>query len=669
MARGSFPPPRYNRSRRGRSAASFVVLALVGAIALGAVGIGIFRNGTPNTPSTPVVQVNNRGTPAIVPSPTPVKVKVPIRGGRYTEAIVGGVPVAVNPLLPNTDANITGLVFSGLTRIDGQGNVYGDLADKIDLDPEGKIYTFHIRDGATWHDGQPVTPDDVLFTIRLIQDPNYPGDATLADLWRTVTVDLPGGNQVRFTLKDRYSPFIGLTTLGLLPKHLLGGIKAEELPDQAFNLAPIGTGAYRFVNLDRTAPAVTLTLYPQHYEVKTETAYFIQELRFQYYPSYDVALEAAKQSKASGVLGLAEIPIPSLNQTSVAVNGQKGQSWNFYGYDIAAYTALLMNNQSPIFSDRAVRQAVGYAIDRKGLVKAIFNDLATPGDGPILPKTWAYKPEDAKHPYDPAQAKKTLEDAGWKAKAAGQPREKDGVKLTFTLLTNGTAQRPEVAQMVADQLRAVGFDVQVNKIALSAFDLQRTYLEPRNYDAVIFGYKDLLSDPDPYPLWHSTQAGSGYNFTDFRDSDADQQLENGRRATNPNERKLLYGQFQDVFASEVPAVVLYYPRYVVAMSDAVQGVTPDTINSVSDRFRNIGRWFLLYDEKTTVQATQDTQPRVPESTPVVPSAAALPTGGAGSAPAATRSATVTGSAPAGTPATGATPPAMAMPTPSPTRKP
>lgn len=663
MARGSYPPPpRYRSRRRNRSAASFVVLAIVGVIALGAVGFKAFQGGTPTTASTPVVQVNPRtnATTATVipPSPTPVRVRVPIRGGRYTEAIVGGVPVAINPLLPNTDPNVTNLIFSGLTKLDGQGNVYGDLADKIDLDPEGKIYTFHIRDNATWHDGQPVTPDDVLFTIRLMQDPNYPGDQAQADLWRTVTADLPGGNQVRFTLKDRYAPFIGLTTLGILPKHLLGGIKAEELADQPFNLAPIGTGPYRFVNLDRAAPAVTLTLYPQHYEVKTEAAYYIQELRFQYYPSFDVALEAAKQSKASGVQGIAEVPIASLDATGAALN-TKGQNWKFYGYDIAAYDALFFNNQSPLFSDRAVRQAVGYAVDREGIAKAILHngDAGHAGDGPILPTSWAYKDERAKHPYDPNQAKQALDGAGWKSKGANLPREKDGQKLTFTLLTNGTGVRPQVAQMVADQLRAVGFDVQVNKVPLSAFDLQRTYLETRNYDAVIFGYKDLLSDPDPYPLWHSTQASNGYNFTDFRDSDADRLLEDGRRATNPMERKLLYGQFQDLFASESPAVVLYYPRYVVAVSDAVQGITPDTIDQVGDRFRNIGHWFLMYDEKTSAQATMDTQPLAPNSTPnVPPSPAALPSAAMGTAGGGTPQ-------PGGTrPATGSAPAANATPT-------
>jgi len=139
--------------------------------------------------------------------------------------------------------------------------------------------------------------------------------------------------------------------------------------------------------------------------------------------------------------------------------------------------------------------------------------------------------------------------------------------------------------------------------------------------AAIFGWDKLLGDPDPYLLWHSTQADSGYNFSDFRDSDADQLLENGRRATNPAERKILYNQFQDLFTSEVPAVVLYYPRYVVAIATSVNGVNVDTIDTPADRFRGISQWFLQYDEKTATEATQQAQQPAPASTPQIPPAA------------------------------------------------
>jgi peptide/nickel transport system substrate-binding protein len=604
--------------------ASLIVLALIAAIGLGALGVGIFgRGGSPTpTPQNNAVPVTDQRTP--LPTQPPQKVKIPVRGGRYTEAVVGGVPTAINPLLPDTetDPNVTSLIFSGLSKLDGQGNVYGDLADTITLDPEGKIYTFHIRDNATWHDGQPVTPQDVLFTIHLIQDPHFPGDPALADFWRTVTVDLPGGNQVRFTLQDRYAPFLSYTTLGLLPQHLLGGIKAEELTDLPFNLNPVGTGPYRFVNLEPATPAINLTLWQKHYEVVTEAAYFVQELRFQYYPTFDQALDVTKRAKESGVMGLSEVPVTNLAQAATALNpNPKDATWQFYGYNIAAYTALFFNFQSPLFADRAVRQAASYAIDRNFLVQNALGGQGIPGDGPIHPSSWAYKTETAKHPFDPGLAKKTLDDAGWKVVAAGQPREKDGVRLSFTLVTNSSGERPQVAQIVATQLAAVGFDVQVNNTALSSFDLQQTYLEPHRFDAAIFGWDKLLGDPDPYILWHSTQADGGYNFTNFRDSEADQLLENGRRATNPTERKVLYNQFQDLFASEVPAVVLYYPRYVVAIAKSVNGVEADTIDTPADRFRGIAHWFIQYDEKTATEATQQAQPPAPASTPAIPPAA------------------------------------------------
>lgn len=639
---------------------------LVLTLAAGAIGIGVWR-GSLNEPDTPgpgtgiLPNFSLNSSPA--PTPTPAFVRVPMRGGRYTEAVVGGVPTVINPLLTEqTDPNITALVFSGLTKLDGMGQVYGDLADQIDLDPEGRVYTFHIRPAATWHDGRPVTPQDVLFTIRLLQDPNFPGDPEQANVWRTVTVDLPGDGKdgrVRFTLKDRFAPFLGLTTVGILPQHILGGIKAEDLSDQAFNLNPIGTGPYRFVSLEPTAPAVNLVLYPKHYEVATDAAYFIQEMRFQYYPSFAQALDAARRGGQTGVMGIAEVPIQDLYRANNALNPQNAKTadWTFYGHNIAAFTALLYNNQSAIFSDRAVRQAADIAIDRDALVNDILGKQALPGDGPVLPYSWAYKQETAKHKYDANAARQLLDGANWKLKPGSQVREKDGQKLAFTLVTNGSDVRPQVAQAIATQLAAVGFEVQVNRIAISAFDLQQNYLVPRTYDAAIFGYRDLLYDPDPYPLWHSTQAGSGYNFTDFRDTDSDQLLENGRRATNPNERRLLYGQFQDRFISEMPASVLYYPRYVIAVSSKLNGVTADTINVAADRFRGLARWYINYQDTSPAQATA-------QAPPVAPPPTAQPTYAPTMvAPAATPGGTPRPPAPAA-PAASA-PPMSAMPTPRP----
>ena len=524
--------------------------------------------------------------------------KIPIRGGRYTEAVVGGVPTAINPLLPDTatDPNVTSLIFSGLSKLDGQGNVYGDLADTITLDPEGKIYTFHIRDNATWHDGQPVTPQDVLFTIHLIQDPHFPGDPALADFWRTVTVDLPGGNQVRFTLQDRYAPFLSYTTLGLLPQHLLGGIKAEELTDLPFNLNPVGTGPYRFVSLEPATPAINLTLWQKHYQVDHRGGLFRAGVAL---PVLPLLRSGTRRHQAGEGIGR-DGPLRSAgDQSRASRDGAQSEPEGCRAGSSTATTSPPTPRSSSTSSLRSSRIAPcgRRRVTRSTgtiIVQNALGGQGIPGDGPIHPSSWAYKTETAKHPFDPDLAKKTLDDAGWKVVAAGQPRQKDGVKLSFTLVTNSSGERPQVAQIVATQLTAVGFDVQVNTTALSSFDLQQTYLEPHRFDAAIFGWDKLLGDPDPYILWHSTQADGGYNFTNFRDSEADQLLENGRRATNPTERKVLYNQFQDLFASEVPAVVLYYPRYVVAIAKNVNGVEADTIDTPADRFRGIARWYIQY---------------------------------------------------------------------------
>ncbi|HXI17166.1 MAG TPA: ABC transporter substrate-binding protein, partial [Chloroflexota bacterium] len=151
---------------------------------------------------------------------TAVFAEVPDYGGAYVEGLAG-FPQAMNPVLANDDASrsVNALIFSGLTRPDANGQPVADLAESWEISPDGKTYTFVIRANARWHDGTPVSSEDVLFTIRTIQDPLYQGQ--LGSSWRDVAVEKPDDRTVKLTLqKDSYAPFIEHTSLGLLPAHL-----------------------------------------------------------------------------------------------------------------------------------------------------------------------------------------------------------------------------------------------------------------------------------------------------------------------------------------------------------------------------------------------------------------------------------------------------------------
>ena len=141
----------------------------------------------------------------------------PAPGGTYVES-VGGYPQTLNPLLSfynDADSDVTSLTFSGLTRLGSYGEVVPDLALGWEIDPTGITYTFRLNTEALWHDGAYVTADDVLFTVSLLQDPDYPGPPDIGALWRSVEAQKVNDYTVRFILTEPYAPFLDYTTIGL----------------------------------------------------------------------------------------------------------------------------------------------------------------------------------------------------------------------------------------------------------------------------------------------------------------------------------------------------------------------------------------------------------------------------------------------------------------------
>jgi peptide/nickel transport system substrate-binding protein len=173
----------------------------------------------------------------------------PAFGGTYVEGVVGA-PLYFDPIIAATsvDQDVSRLVFTGLTRFDRDGTIVADLAAAFEVDTSGRVWTFTIRRDANWQDGAPVTADDVLYTVGLLQDKAYHG--AFADAFRGVTVAALGPKIVRFTLPDAYAPFAGSTTVPLLPSHLLSQVTFAGLARQPFNARPIGTGPFKVSEVD-----------------------------------------------------------------------------------------------------------------------------------------------------------------------------------------------------------------------------------------------------------------------------------------------------------------------------------------------------------------------------------------------------------------------------------
>lgn len=535
---------------------------LCGALILAALGLGLVVAYQKGTLKRSASAVASTGTP------TPAA-----PSGVYREAVVG-TPTMLNPLLAGSqvDRDLSALLFSGLTRTDANGKILPDLATSWKVEEDGRRYTFTLRDNATWHDGQRFTARDVLFTIRLLQDAAFPGDGSLADFWRTVTVETPNDTTVICTLAKPFAPFLAYTGIGILPEHLLAAVKAGDLPNHAFNLQPVGTGPFAFAGLDNGKVEVALKRYDDYYGPKPKLA----GLRFRSYATTPAAIRGVAEDQVDG--------IGYVSPRYLAEVGTVAELTNVYGATVAGYTALFFNLKQPVFAPRDVRQALALAVNRGDLVTTALQGYGTPGDSPILPSSWAYAKQD--WPSDPARARQMLDKAGWKAGASGV-REQNGQQLAFTLLTDSDPGRAAVANLLAQQFQAIGVKATV---VVKSPEETAQLLATRKYDAVLSGWSGLSADPDPYQSWHSSQADTGYNFANWANPDADKVLEDGRLTTDEAKRKVAYAAFQKVFASEVPSLVLYYPQYHFVVSKRVTGVTADPLDDPSDRFRTIADW-------------------------------------------------------------------------------
>ena len=503
-------------------------------------------------------------------------------GGTYVEAMVGG-PRYINPVLSQfspVDADIASLVFSGLTRLDECGNVLPDLATSWEIAADGRQYTFHLREDALWHDGVPVVAEDVAFTVGVVQSPDYSGPPAIARLWRDVKVTVGDGHVVRFELPEPYAPFLTYTDLGILPSHVLRGVPVAELAKAEFNRLPIGSGPFMVSESD--ADHVLLAPSPGYYGEHP----YLTGVEFRFYRDLGEALRAHERGEVLGVAGVTPEYLPQ-----VAAEARL----NVYSVPLARVTMLLLNLKganATFLGEKLVRQALMYGLDRQGLISKALEGRALLAHAPFGVCSWALDPSGPTYEFDPPTAKAILESQGWSDHDGDGVRDKDGRSLRMTLLVSDERTSKAVGQEIARQWRSLG--VQVEVMPLSFPDMVAQRLEPRDFDAALVELS-LEGDPDPYPLWHSTQAqAGGQNYSAFVNKEVDGLLESARREWDLGKRQLMYQRFQQILMEELPALPLYYPIYTYAVDQSVHGVQLGPLIRSGDRFRSLPQWYINY---------------------------------------------------------------------------
>ena len=520
------------------------------------------------------------GTVSLSPQPT--------TGGVYTEALVGSMG-RLNPLLDwnnAADRDIDRLIFSGLIRFDERGLPRPELAESWGTSSDGTIYNFSLRSNAVWHDGTPVTADDVIFTIDLIKSNGSLFPQDVKDLWSQIEVKRMNDQNIKFTLPEPYAPFLDYVTFGILPKHLLEGTPADQLQNAEFNLKPIGTGPYKFDHLlveGGQIRGVVLNLNEKYYLDKP----FIPQVVFRYYPDSTSAFDAYQQGE---VLGISQVTLDMLPKALSDAN------LSVHTSRLPQIGIVFLNQNNPtvaFFQDAKVRRALLMGVNRNAIISKYMGGQAIVADSPILPGSWAYY-EGIEHiQYDPEAAAELLMGEGYVIPAAGgEVRAKDGQPLAFTLAHPDDALHTQIAQAIQANWARIG--VQVDLLPVPYDRLVAEFLTPRNYQAVLADLTmSRTPDPDPYPFWHQAEATGGQNYSQWDNRIASEYLEEARTQTDFTVRTRLYHNFQVIFEQELPSLLLYYPVYSYAVDGQVQGVQVAPMYDTSDRLAFITDWFLI----------------------------------------------------------------------------
>ncbi len=516
----------------------------------------------------------------------------PTGGGLYVEAVVGA-PATYNPLLARSDAelDLARLLFSGLTRPrPGQAIPQADLAERWRISPDGRVYTFHLRPGARWHDGQPVTADDVIFTAGLVQDPGIPEaqKTRLAEPWQDASLRKIDDHTVEISLPEPFAPFLNATMLPILPEHLLADLAPAELAGSRFStFAPVGSGAYRLATTgDIPTDTDRLLRFEDHWSRQDGQPY-LETIELRYYASPEAAVEAVGRREAQG---MGRVPAAALSQL--------GDELQIYSALQSGYTLVYLNPSNPLLGNRSLRQALSLSLDRHGLISSpgLLDGQGLLATSPIPAGSWAHHEDLPEPEFSPSRAAEVLEQAGWIDSDGDGWRDRDGQLLSVPLST--PADNPLLVAMgerIAEGWTRIGISVTLQ--SLSPQNLATT-VNNRAFSALLYSLELPFYDPDPYALWHSSQISApGINYAGFANQEADRLLEEARRLhpeTDVDARRERYLEFQSIFDEEIPALMIHYPVYTYVVSDAgVGGIQlPPLIVQPADRFDTLSQWFV-----------------------------------------------------------------------------
>ena len=470
---------------------------------------------------------------------------------------------AINPALYE-HGEINSLIFSGLTAHDAENKVVPGLAESWEFDESSNTYTFHLREGVKWHDGEDFTSEDVKFTLETIMNPDNASE--IASNYEDITnIETPDEQTVLISLKAPNVAMLDYLTVGVLPKHLLEG---KDIATDSFNQNPVGTGPYKLTQWEMGQSII----------LEKNEAYFggepnIDTVIFKIVPDEKVRAVQLK----SGELDLAQVS-PQDGETF-----QNESGYTVYDMDTADYRGILYNFNHPFFQKhREVVNALSYAIDRQAMIDTVLLGKGEIAYSPLQAGPY-YNDGILKYDYEPEKTRQMLEEAGWTRNSDGY-YEKDGDVLEFTInCSEGDQVRIDMATICAQQLREVGANVTVSVNPEIDWEGQEAYL---------IGWGSPF-DPDDH-TYKVFGTGKGANYSAYSNEKVDELLQKARETDVEEERKAYYDAFQEELMQDLPYTFLAYVDAVYVAGREINGITEDTVlgHHGVGIFWNIAQWEL-----------------------------------------------------------------------------
>ena len=530
-------------------------------------------------------------------------VEVPISGGTINEGILG-VPTLVNPVLAISDADkdLTSLVYSGLMRKTDEGKLIPDLAEDMPTITNEINYTFKIKKDAKFHNNKNVTSDDIIFTIEKIKDPTTKSPRKIK--WDGISITKIDEYTVVFTLSQPDISFLDNTTIGILPSNLWEKMDVNEFTISPLNTnKAIGSGPYKIRRVNKDKDGL-----PKEYKLERFNNFslgkpLIKNFNIISYANEDELVKALTDNKIDQAGGISPEYVEKI----------KKEDYKIHTATLPRIFGMFFNsNNNTIFNDKAVISAIDKAINRQNIINQVLGGYGSIVYSPIPEKIISTSFKEKSENIQIEEAKLLLDKAGWLVGGDGI-RTKGGsetknvtkkvngktvtettksttpiTRLSFSLITGDTPELKQSIILIKEQLEKIGIEVDIKKIYETGQLNQ--LIKSRNYEALFFG-QIINNESDLYSFWHGSQrVDPGLNISMYNNPKVDSLLESIKKTLNVTDRINKYKTLKDEFNKDIPAILIYSPKYLYITSPKLNSINILNITTQGDRFSSIYKW-------------------------------------------------------------------------------